>query len=306
MEGSKAHLVRFEEDRSFEPAFHAIRTAENVKHFLFPSRDVVAKFPKDKRTKSKKQFIFGMKNCDLRGIEVYDRVFLKSDPVDPGYKQKRESTVFISADCPQPEDCCFCNLVGLHPYGEQICDINITPVERGYVFEPFSESGKKLVEAYEDLFTECTKDDEKEREKMRASAAKKLDAINQKAFKETLCQAVAGADRKTQHNGRTDCIECYSCLHACPTCYCFLLSDYQKGKEYERVRTWDACYYPAYARVGGGANPRSELDQRFWNRFQCKFNYFKEYEGFYACSGCGRCYRGCSGKIDIREILWKL
>jgi len=84
------------------------------------------------------------------------------------------------------------------------------------------------------------------------------------------------------------------------------LSDYKRGKDVERVRTWDACYYSAYARVGGGANPRGKLDERFWNRFECKFNYFYQYEQMYACSGCGRCFRGCSGKIDIREILWNL
>ena len=46
-EESKAHFVRFDPERKFEPVFSTIRTAENLKHFLFPSRDVVAKFPKE-------------------------------------------------------------------------------------------------------------------------------------------------------------------------------------------------------------------------------------------------------------------
>jgi hypothetical protein len=301
-----AHLVRFDKEETFEPVFQKIRSAENIKHFLFPSRNIVAKFPHDVRPKTAKQFIFGVKNCDLRGVEVYDRVFLKTDPVDPAYKRNRENTVLISSDCPDPEDCCFCNLVGLHPYCSGGSDINMTPMTKGYVCEAFTETGEQLIKKYIDLFKECDKEDIKKQEKIRNAAEKKLEEINKKAFKESLADKIAHADRKIQHNARKDCVECHGCLHACPTCYCFLLSDYTKGKEYERVRTWDACYYAAYARVGGGANPRSELDQRFWNRFQCKFNFFKEYEGFYACSGCGRCYRGCSAKIDIREILWQL
>lgn len=306
LNGTTAHMVRFDKEGTFEPVFQKIRSAENVKHFLFPSRDVVAKFPTDVRSKSEKQFIFGAKRCDLRGVEVFDRVFLRSEPVDPVYKQNRENTVFISSDCPDPEDCCFCNLVGLHPYCTDVSDINMTMCTKGYICETLTKTGEQLIEKHADLFKDCGKEDLREREKIRTAADKKLDQINKKAFTETLSDKVAHADRKVQHNARKDCVECHGCLHACPTCYCFLLSDHTKGKEYERVRTWDACYYAAYARVGGGANPRSELDQRFWNRFQCKFDFFKQYEGFYACSGCGRCYRGCSAKIDIREILWQL
>jgi sulfhydrogenase subunit beta (sulfur reductase) len=141
---------------------------------------------------------------------------------------------------------------------------------------------------------------------LRKDAVKSLTVINNKEFASDLPERVENADKETIHNARKNCVECFACLHICPTCYCFLLSDYQKGKDVERVRIWDACYYAAYARVGGGANPRSTLDDRFWNRFNCKFNYYKKYEDIYACTGCGRCLRGCSGTIDIREILWKV
>lgn len=306
VEDGKVHLVRYNEDKDCNPDFEKIRTAENIKHLFFPSRDIVAKFPKDTKRKPRKQFIVGIKNCDLRGIDVYDRVFLKSDPVDPAYRNNRDNIYVISADCPEPEDCCFCTLVGLNPFGESVSDLNISKVENGFLFEVLTDKGQKIVESFSDLFGEASNADLKEREKIRKSAVKKLSKINEHSLKENTSDRVDQAGRKIQHEARQGCIECFGCLHACPTCYCFLLSDYKKGKDFERVRTWDACYYAAYARVGGGANPRSELDKRFWNRFQCKFNYFNEYEGIYSCSGCGRCYRGCSAKIDIREILWKL
>ncbi len=305
-EDNIVHMVKFSKDKDFNPDFEKIRSAENIKHFLFPSRDVVAKFPKDTRRKAKQQVLFGVKSCDLRGIEVYDKVFLNWEPVDPLYRQKRENTIIISADCPEPEDCCFCTLVGLNPYGENTCDINCTSLPSGLLFETFTERGEKIVNMMQDLFKEVNKDEQKERDKIRKAALNKLGKINSKSFKADLPKRVENAKKEVKRDARSECVECHACLHACPTCYCFLLSDHKRGKDVERVRTWDACYYAAYARVGGGANPHYEMNERFWNRFLCKFDYFNLYEGFYACSGCGRCYRGCSGKIDIREILWKL
>jgi ferredoxin len=73
-----------------------------------------------------------------------------------------------------------------------------------------------------------------------------------------------------------------------------------------RHKVWDACYYAAYARVGGGMNARPEFWKRFRNRFHCKFMNFPNEYGFNACSGCGRCFSVCMGKIDIRKILEKI
>ncbi len=305
-EDKTAHLIRFNTIQKFSPDFKKIRAAENIKHFLFPSRDVVATFPDNKNKKTEQQYLFGVKNCDIRGVDVYDRVFTKWEPLDPFYKEKRDNTILISADCPEPEDCCFCTLVGLNPYAEGISDINFTQVSSGFLFETFTKRGEVLIDKFQDIFKEVNKDDEKERDKIRNEAIKKLNKINEKPFIEDLSALVAKADNKAIRDSRDECVECFACLHVCPTCYCFLLSDYQKINNVARVRTWDACYYAAYARVGGGANPRGKMDERFWNRFQCKFNYFYQYEKIFACSGCGRCYRGCSAQIDIRKILWKV
>jgi sulfhydrogenase subunit beta (sulfur reductase) len=306
LENGKTHLVKFDEKVPFTPNFQKIRTAENIKHFFFPSRDTVAKFPKDEAKPVPKSYLFGVKNCDLRGIDVYDRVFIGWEPVDPFYKERRDKVLVISADCPEPEDSCFCNLLGLNPYGDSIGDLNISELSNGFLFEPLTKRGEELIAAHQEFFVEAKEEEARERSALREKATKKLNSINAKPFKKDLSARVRSADKKRIHDARDECVECHACLHGCPTCYCFLLGDYKRGKDVERVRLWDACYYAAYARVGGGANPRSRLDERFWNRFQCKFDFFNEYEKIYACSGCGRCLLGCSAKIDIREILWNV
>jgi NAD-dependent dihydropyrimidine dehydrogenase PreA subunit len=306
LEDGKTHLVKFDEEKPLDPSFERIRTAENVKHFFFPSRDTVARFPKDEAKPVPKSILFGVKNCDLRGIDVYDRVFMGWDPVDPFYRERRDKILIISADCPEPEDSCFCNLVGLKPYGDGVSDLNFTEVSGGLLFEVFTKRGEGIIETHKEFFVEATNDHENERKAIREKATKKLNGINTKPFKKDLPARVAAADKQKIRDARDECVECHACLHGCPTCYCFLLGDYKKGKDVERVRMWDACYYAAYARVGGGANPRSRIDERFWNRFECKFDFFHKYEKVYACSGCGRCLLGCSAKIDIREILWNV
>ena len=306
LEDGKTHLVRFDEKKPFDPNFQKIRAAENVKHFFFPSRDTVARFPKDEAKPVPKSVLFGIKNCDLRGIDVYDRVFMGWEPVDPFYRERRDKILVISTDCPEPEDSCFCNLVGLNPYGDGISDLNFSTVTNGLLFEAFTKRGESLIEAHKEFFIEAKNEHEEERKAAREEAVKKLNSINSKSFKKDLPVRVAAADKNKMHDARDECVECHACLHGCPTCYCFLLGDYKRGKEFERVRLWDACYYAAYARVGGGANPRSRLDERFWNRFECKFDFFHKYEDIYSCSGCGRCLLGCSAKIDIREILWNV
>lgn len=306
VENDKSHLIEYNPNTHHPFDFSKIRTAENIKHFFFPSRDIVARFPKELNKRIKPQIIIGVKNCDLRGIEVYDRVFLNWEPVDILYKERRENTIIISADCPEPLDTCFCNLVELHPYVNAISDANISVIKTGYLFEVLSEKGETIIKDNKDLFNNAEKDSVNERENIRKKALGKLQGINRTKLKENISEVIGKIDKQTIREFRNECVECHSCLHCCPTCYCFLLSDYKKGEDVERIRVWDACYYAAYARVGGGANPRSRIDERFWNRFQCKFSYFYQYEKFYACSGCGRCFVGCSAKIGIREILINL
>ena len=303
IENNRAFFTRFEKDKEFKPDFTKIRSAHNIRHFLFPDRDSVARFPNDREPRSLSRVLMGVKACDLRGVEVYDRVFLKAEPVDPRYRQARDATILIAADCPEPEPTCFCNLLNITPYDDRIADITMTLLGRGYLFKCQSERGRILLDKTTSLFASPDDADFKRRDDIRSRAIGILSKINpnpliakfESRLEKTLSQKVREA--------RAECVECFACLHACPTCYCFLLSDYRRGRDTERVRTWDACYYGAYARVGGGANPRSRFDKRFWNRFLCKFSYFNDYEKMHACSGCGRCFSGCSARIDIRKIL---
>jgi hypothetical protein len=340
---NQVHFQRFSSSSSVDTtawALNRIRAAEPLKAFLFSARETVALMPDSTGLpeKGRKQIIIGAKSCDLMPLQAHQQLFLEREFVDPFYQRRLAQTVFVSADCPAPESTCFCNLLGLSPYVETGSDINLTAMDDGYLVEPISAVGRELVFGRDKPFRPATDDEVKSREDLRRQAVTKLREINPKPWRKDLPDAIdqMKEERFWREAGK-DCVECYGCLMSCPTCFCYLLYDQAPGlsqtpkaqgegrneknsesdgadgadgsadvPRFDRVKVWDACYYQGYARVGGGMNARPKLWERFRNRFHCKWmNCTRDWE-FHSCSGCGRCYSACMGKIDIRKVLGSL
>ncbi|MCX7785034.1 MAG: 4Fe-4S dicluster domain-containing protein [candidate division WOR-3 bacterium] len=306
-----------------------IRPVESLKGFFFNPKIKVAEL-KDTSTidiplPQSSRIIFGAKNCDLRPLKVHQKMYLENEFGEPFYQSQLEKTIIIAVDCPVPEQTCFCNLLGLKPYPEENADIIFSVIPNGYIFETSSEKGESLLRDFNHLFREARSEDLILRDESRKKAVSLLESINPSSLRKDLAKAIdEKKEEKFWMEHAKTCVECFGCLMVCPTCFCFLLYDtplaenekpkgFQQGettieksanvKGFERYKVWDACYYSAYARVGGGMNPRAEFWKRFRNRFHCKFmNFFNDYN-FNACSGCGRCFSVCLGKIDIRKIL---
>lgn len=321
------------------PALERVRAAEPVKSFFFSPREKVAEMPGEfKPDPAEKRILFGAKACDVAALRVHRKMYLEQEHKDEFYRSRRENTLIVVADCPVPEEICFCNLVQGRPYAtaedRDEADLVLSVVEGGWLLEPLTEAGEKLVGMART--TTPTEAQLARLDSNRAGAEKRLAETNPKQF---AADTPARIWKRVQDDAfwarhAEDCVECYGCLMACPTCYCFLLYDQakspaavppgsraagaEKEEEFlslpedsragargsmERTKVWDACYIAAYARVGGGANPRAEFVKRFYNRFYCKFSHFPDWQKMAACSGCGRCYKVCMGKIDIRKVL---
>ena len=73
---TQAHYVfsKYNPDKGNEIELNNIRACMPVKEFLFPLRELAAIFPEPLEPKDIKPFaIFGLKDCDLRSIEILDR-----------------------------------------------------------------------------------------------------------------------------------------------------------------------------------------------------------------------------------------
>ena len=285
------------------------RTVETIKAYAFkPSEKVSEYFGKEMNPPSQKYAILGLRGCDLEGIEVLDRVFGEGDYPDSFYENSRRNLFLIGADCTDCGKSCFCILTNGRPYPEKRFDLNLSPVKEGYVVEAGSQQGEDFIKSNDLLFTPAKEEQLQEKESNRQRMIAKLELQNRPfGVKHDLSLThKKNLENKAWKELTKDCVECSACNFICPTCSCFLLTDSKPENCFQRDKVWDACLKAGYARLAGGANPRSKLYQRLQNRYQCKCDYSFDRLGRYACVGCGRCIDGCAGNIDMRKIFAQL
>jgi sulfhydrogenase subunit beta (sulfur reductase) len=311
LDNSVFHLVK---TPSWDPAVHTIgayRPVEPLKSLFFPPRaSVGALFDGRQGSPLPERIVVGVKNCDLSSLRIHDYIFLSNEPVDPYYKEAREKTLVVTADCSASCDVCFCTAVGEQPFPKQDFDLNISPLANGYLIETGSPRGEKAVEPLKNMVEPADGTLIKQRDARREEVAVRVaEQAARKGLKPELDyeKAIRASEEKSLWNEFSKkCVECGACNFACCTCHCFLLADgMDDRKQPSRLKQWDSCLYLNFARVAGGANPRRHRAERLYNRFNKKFVFFPTVLKKYACDGCGRCIEACTGKIDIREVLKK-
>jgi len=256
----------------------------------------------------RERIVFGVKNCDLSSLGIYDHVFLHGVCPDPYYAEAREKTILVSTDCSDQLDVCFCPAVGEQPYAEEGFDINIAATPDGYVIEAGTARGGQLLKSVEQHLEPADVNLLEVLAQQRLRRARELVAHTEAHGLKPgadLQAAIEGTFESGLWNEfAEDCVECGACNFICCTCHCFLLADGDdKDGVPARSKLWDACLYSGFARTAGGGNPRPLRAERLRNRFDKKFSYFPQVLGRYACDGCGRCTEACIANIDIRAVL---
>jgi len=271
------------------------RAIQPIKSFFIPPQRKVSEYFGSSFVKEQeKRVILGVKSCDLHALKITDAVYygekFGKEYKDPFYIEAREKTILISFDCLSPDENCFCKLVGVDPFPQEGFDLNFSSVGEGFIVQVGSQKGEELVKDNKSLFSEVDEELIKKRERNREKITKRIEKAN-KDFKTAVSYRVLireSYDSPVWKEHSENCVGCGGCNQICPTCRCFLLTDKKTEKKYERYYLWDACLLTGFARVAGGANPRSYLHQRFANRLMCKFYFFPENIDFDACTGCGR------------------
>lgn len=267
-------------------SLEGFRPSFTPKFFFYSPQEIL----KEKKTITRT--IIGIKACDLRGIQFLMKVFKDGDFTDPFF---RDDIFIISSDCTYIHENCFCTLLGDNPYPDEGFDLNLSEIEGGFLVEVGSDKGKTLVESKRELFSPADSKQIEERKRRREKVKKQIKGKEIEIKKSIEPAKIADEIKK--------CVSCSACTNICPGCFCFLLSD---KENFEKIRFWDSCQYPGYARVAGGANPRKELDKRFIHRIKCKFEYSPVRFGSKGCFGCGRCIPACFGEINFKDVLLKL
>jgi sulfhydrogenase subunit beta (sulfur reductase) len=289
--------------------FNNIRACTPVKEFLFPLRELAAVFPEPMEPEDVKPFaVFGLKECDLRSLDILDKVFTEEDFEDPFYIARRAKMFIISSDCFEPGESCFCNVIEGKAYPDRGFDLNLTKITDGFVVEIGSQRGKEFIDKHSELFKKSSSENLAERDKTRIKTLEQLEKNNAELKFNTPIRDMMNAtfDSDVYDSEAATCIECQACTRVCPTCHCFYLYDTKQKDYFAKMKMWDSCMRCAYAQVAGGANPRKVLGDRLKHRLMHKFVYFLDRYGLQMCIGCGRCVDAESGGVDIRNVLKKL
>ena len=287
----------------------ALKSVKSPKDAFFPQSETLYTCVKDgKKIKIQPEelqnqnfVVFGMKACDVKGVEVLDRVFL-TDPVDTFYAARRAHGTIVAMACHEPEETCFCKVFGID-CAEPVADVATWMVDGELYWKALTEKGEALTETVKSLFVDA---DEAKVEEAKTA----IRAIVEKLPYSNLSLEGWNGDVLTEKfNSKVweelykPCLACGTCTFVCPTCQCYDIKDYTTGNGVQRYRCWDSCMYSDFTMMAHGNNRNSQM-QRFRQRFMHKLVYFPaNNDGMYSCVGCGRCVEKCPASLNIVKVI---
>lgn len=309
----KANQVNFGLwDEEAEVSLETLKTVKSPKDVFFPQSETLYTCVKNgqkisikpEELASRDFVVFGMKPCDVRAVDVLDRVFL-TEPCDSFYKARREHGTIVSLACSEPAVSCFCKAFGID-CTEPDADVAIWLNGDELYWKAMTEKGEKLTETVKSLFEDA---DAADSEKLDAAKSATKAIVEKLPYSNISLEGWNGDalsekfDSPVWEKLYKPCLACGTCTFVCPTCQCYDIKDYNTGHEIKRYRCWDSCMYSDFTLMAAGNNRTSQL-QRFRQRFMHKLVYFPaNNDGMYSCVGCGRCVDKCPSSLNIIKVI---
>lgn len=290
----KTDLVRFEVIKNVDDIYLEKNSYFPIKEYFFRKEETLFKFDGKKfavpKIEAPHRVFFGIRKCDLNGIERQDIVYMKQVQ-DPYYIAARKNSFLIGYHCNEaPSPYCFCGSLELHDH----FDLMFYDRQEHFLIEIGSEKGLFLSNKFKECF-ELSNQSISSEEKI----IKNADRLENKDISHLY-------DNPDWKKGVDICLSCAACTALCPTCYCSEIHDTVSTKDpsqSERKRSWSSCQVQDFTKVAGDHVFRKEREQRFKHRIYHQLEYFKDKNGIDLCVGCGRCIEACPTRIDFVEII---
>ena len=303
----KTNYAAWTEDAQVD--LDTLKTVKSPKDAFFPqsenlyscSREDGKLSVKAEKLQSEPFVLFGVRGCDLKGIEVLDQVFL-SEPVDSFYAARRDHGIIVTLACHAPETSCFCKVFGVD-CAAPVGDVTTWMVGEELYWQPNTEKGEALTAQVKNLLADAdTAAVEAEQTAIRA-IVEKLPYSNLSLEGWGAEAAQTRFDSPVWEKLCKPCLACGTCTFVCPTCQCYDIKDYNTGNGVQRFRCWDSCMYSDFTMMAHGNNRTSQM-QRFRQRFMHKLAYFPaNNDGMFSCVGCGRCVDKCPSHLNIVKVI---
>ena len=303
----KTNFALWSEDAQVD--LDTLKTVKSPKDAFFPqSENLYSCNREDGKTKivpEKLQdapfVLFGVRACDVRAMEVLDRVFL-SEPVDSYYAARRAHGTVVSYACHEPETSCFCKVFGIDCAAPQ-GDVVIWAVGDEFYWKARTEKGEALTAQVRQLLTEGEDAVVEQEQAAIRAIVEKLPYSGLSLEKWGAEAAAKNFDSPLWEQLYKPCLACGTCTFVCPTCQCYDIKDYNTGSGVQRFRCWDSCMYSDFTMMAHGNNRTSQM-QRFRQRFMHKLAYFPaNNDGMFSCVGCGRCVDSCPTHLNIVKVI---
>jgi sulfhydrogenase subunit beta (sulfur reductase) len=242
--------------------------------------------------------LLGARACDLAGLAIQDRIFLRDLVADPYYGARRAGLFIVAVHCTRALSTCFCTSTDTGPRARAGFDLALTEQDDGFVVEAGSAAGREVLEGMALGPASAAEQD---------AAAAAIDAC---AGSQTRRLERAGLPRAlydAHDHPRWDdvagrCLACTNCTMVCPTCFCHTVEEVPdlERQRSERARAWDSCFTPDHGYIHG-KNLRPTVKDRYRMWLTHKVAAWIDQFGMSGCVGCGRCITWCPVGIDLTE-----
>lgn len=301
------NLTLFEEVQNPEKIIITSRNSDKVpKGSLFPQHEIMFSYQEGKINKEeeakRKNFLFGVRPCDVKSFVLLDKVFSEGDFEDSYYKQRQRNTIISGMACNSPQNTCFCTSFGIGPFWKEKTDVFMVDMREKLLIESVTEEGESVLSKQK--LEEASREDINKVDELKKKAESIIsEGLDISTLRDKLSKFF---DNPIWQELYLKCVGCGVCTFFCPTCHCFDIVDEGNMVNGERIRIWDSCMFSLFTLHASGHQPRETGKERLRQRIMHKFNYFAEKFGEAACVGCGRCVISCPVNLDIREVIGKI
>jgi sulfhydrogenase subunit beta (sulfur reductase) len=298
---------RLEQTGSHE-VFGVVHGPQSLKQFVFAPREPLLQIERTKDgftarptlPQSEKVAVIGARACDLAGLAIQDRIFLKDAYPDPYYATRREGLFVVAVNCTRALATCFCTSMETGPRARTGFDLALTEVDDRLLIEAGSDAGRDLLS---NLSLSMGS------EQLSAEAATRIDACAQSQVRgldhSRLPQALYDAHEHPRWDEvASRCLACTNCTMVCPTCFCHTVEETPdlSHQHTTHARLWDSCFTQEHGYIHG-KNMRPTIKDRYRMWLTHKLASWIDQFGTSGCVGCGRCITWCPVGIDLTEEL---
>ncbi|MBT5230340.1 MAG: 4Fe-4S dicluster domain-containing protein [Methylococcales bacterium] len=306
-----SHMGKITLAKTKSPRFYSFTTTEqSIKPWVFSPKEVLWQSDHSQSTITFKStppntqptLVFGIKGCDLAGLNLLDQHFNKDPSPDPHYQQRRASLSLIGLNCHRSGANCFCNSTQDGPKIEtDTCDALMSELDEGFIFHHSQTdlharlTSLKLSPATPEQLRQA----EYETQAAAAEQQKKLPKISSTDLFEQ--------DNHPEWEKVAErCLSCGNCTAVCPSCFCHTIEAKPTlSNTSEQTRQWDSCFTTQHSYLHG-IYIRPERIHRYRQWLTHKFSGWQAQYGRIGCTGCGRCITYCPVGIDPSQALQTL